>query len=366
MQGSTKPQHESEPRDLLAHLQPLLSDASIGPAAKWAYAFLYRAAGFRPKTITTTAFMLGAFFGCSGRAAWKWLATLAERQWIELAERDRRRGTVSLFVYSPDEIFNSRLVQLSPQLQLPGLEAEDPAPVRLDVWARKGPSDGRLSAQRSIKRPSESAAPPWEPGWETPRAHARTRAFDDSYDLSSSTIEPKGGDLRLTIDGLCRRLWPAGRKTIDCQPDLRTLYWLAVLLNSAEHRPWVEHVLDTAELKPRSGIKRMLNPFAYLQGCLQKQRPWIVGSFVPAEFVKPLAIPSSRQPAPADPAAPPVPPTDDRPLARRSDAEWDDQLKLVVEMYRNKGMPIDEARARAREMVGLPASAADPQPPKPR
>jgi hypothetical protein len=241
-----------------------------------------------------------------------------------------------------------------PPLAVVSEEERVPLPARNGI--RRGTGTGSDAEEEPVPLPR--ATPLWEPGGETPRAGARTRAFDDdSYDLSTSTIEPKGGDLKLTIDGLCRRLWPAGRKIIDSPPDLRTLYWFALLLKSPEHHPWAEHILDMATLKPHSGEKRMRNPFAYLQRCLQEQQPWIVGTFVPAEFVKPLAVPGPANTAPADRPASPGQPTSH---------ELDKLEKQIRVRYLTEGVPFEEALWRAARQVEPIRARADPQPPKPR
>ena len=135
-------------------LAPLLGNRSIGPADKWAFAWLWRAAGNRPGTVVVTASALGAFFGASGRAAWKWVESLKKAGLVEEVDRDRRRGSVRLYVYDPAEDIAHRVGRSDPQGDLPGFADEDSSPpagpTSADLLALKGPSDGPFDVQRSM------------------------------------------------------------------------------------------------------------------------------------------------------------------------------------------------------------------------
>jgi len=72
-----------------------------GPALKLAFEELWVVAGRQPAHIVIQPRWLSDRLGASDRTARGWLDNLAELGLIHIAERDKRRGTVSLYVYRP-------------------------------------------------------------------------------------------------------------------------------------------------------------------------------------------------------------------------------------------------------------------------
>ena len=177
-------------------LAPLLGNRSIGPADKWAFAWLWRAAGNRPGTVVVTASALGAFFGASGRAALKWVESLKKAGLVEEVDRDRRRGSVRLYVYDPAEDIAHRVARSDPQGDLPGFADEDSSPpagpTSADLLALKGPSDGPFDVQRSIRVDLSTYKGPRDSGDTADMPAERPGSLLEAYRAAIGEGEPHG------------------------------------------------------------------------------------------------------------------------------------------------------------------------------
>jgi DNA-binding transcriptional ArsR family regulator len=145
----------------------VVQDASLGPAAKLAYLWLWQQLGGAPGKISLTYGELGAALGKSPRAAQKWLDALRERGLVEVIDHDDRRGVLHLYVEAPDDLARPRTLRPDPQATLfdepeePMPESPDTVSIGADVCVHKRPRHGRLRA--------ETSAPP---GDTTPRARS--------------------------------------------------------------------------------------------------------------------------------------------------------------------------------------------------
>ena len=142
-------------------LRRLMRDAAIGAASKLCFKWLWDHAGRQPGQLSVTKAALAYELGRSPRAVDKWLAELVKAGLLEVADRDRRRGVVDIFVFQPNpgEPFSQRP---DPQTKLP---LEQPAPEtapdsragfpsdgdRSDVTAPKGPG-GEEAAMRTLQQ----------------------------------------------------------------------------------------------------------------------------------------------------------------------------------------------------------------------
>lgn len=267
-------------------LAGLLADGSLGPAAKWAFAYLWRLAGYRPGRVTISANALGAFFGATHRAALKWIAALEARALVELVDRDRRCGPIHLYVYDPADEIKRRLVRPDPQGELPGLETDDPTPAAgdgpADLLAHKGPDLSAWPDLLAPKGPAKLSAEYREPDGETPRAGARAREFPCCSENQEQEQEGKGTE-SLNLPALGRdpnrfdgaewdlvrnrfvdcveKLWP-GRTTALAGPDRIFLLRASALVQAGLDPRWLDEAVSAVVQEKRE------HPIRYLRGVL--------------------------------------------------------------------------------------------------
>ena len=86
---------------MLDALDMLFADRKIGAASKLAFLQLWRFARGQPGHVVITADWLAGRCGRSPRSAWDWLDDLEKHDLIKIGERNERRGSVEVFVYSP-------------------------------------------------------------------------------------------------------------------------------------------------------------------------------------------------------------------------------------------------------------------------
>jgi len=138
-------------------------DRLLGAASKRAYRELYlRAKTIGSAEIVVTAADLGATFGRSPRAALKWLEQLEKHGLVSVVDRDKRRGTIFLYVYKPFP--GTPIGSADPQRMLEFGECSPnptpkPAGGHSDLSARKGPSTCQGSDLSARKGPSSKPPP---------------------------------------------------------------------------------------------------------------------------------------------------------------------------------------------------------------
>ena len=120
---------EPEPRgaDWWDSLESFWQDKSLGAASKLCYAWLWRRIGGRPGNATVTYGLLGATFGKSGQAAYKWVQHLVDRGLVEIVHHDDKAGVLELYVEEAGQMVRPRRTDPDPQKQLPGFAGEDSA-----------------------------------------------------------------------------------------------------------------------------------------------------------------------------------------------------------------------------------------------
>ncbi len=130
-------------------LRRLMRDAAIGAASKLCFKWLWDHAGRRPGQLSVSKAALAYELGRSPRAVEKWLAELVKAGLLEVADRDRRRGVVDVFVFQPNpgEAFPQRS---DPQTKLP---LEQPAPEAAPDARAGFPSAGDRSDVTAPQRP---------------------------------------------------------------------------------------------------------------------------------------------------------------------------------------------------------------------
>lgn len=125
----------------------------LGPAVKLAYCELWFSLGGRPGCYDLTYADLAAAFGCTHRAAQKWLARLVEVGLVDEVGHDQ--GRLRVYVCGPDEAGAPRRLAADPQLALPFDEEQaaeggplETSPATLTLHERP-PERGPFGAQRS-------------------------------------------------------------------------------------------------------------------------------------------------------------------------------------------------------------------------
>ena len=86
------------------------------PAHILAYESLFRLAGFRAGSISTSKHALAAEYGVSERTADGWITGLRAEGLIELIDSDR--GSLHLYVHEPESIEQPRRVAPDPQIEV--------------------------------------------------------------------------------------------------------------------------------------------------------------------------------------------------------------------------------------------------------
>ena len=160
--------------EIFEGLSALRRDSRIGPAVRGCFELLWHLTGGRADYIVVTTKRIAYDFGVERRAVEKWLCKLEEFGLVEVVDRDKRCGTIHLYVFHPRP--ERREPRPDPQRRL-----EFP---RLDLCAPKGPGErtdastcapkgpARLGEASNCARKGPDATNPVGP-------HARVDSDDD-------------------------------------------------------------------------------------------------------------------------------------------------------------------------------------------
>ncbi len=157
---------------MLDSLDMLFADRKIGAAAKLAFLQLWRFAGGQPGQVVITTDWLGGCYGRRPRSAWNWLEDLQRHDLIEMGERNERRGSVEVFVFSPAP-GKDREATPDPQMMM-DLQTGNAADCEAipDPQPQPNGSVGEAAGVSTQEPPSNSAAAgvsPQKPPQETPQ-----------------------------------------------------------------------------------------------------------------------------------------------------------------------------------------------------
>jgi len=119
-------------------LRYVMRDQTIGAASKLAYRELYARAqeAGGPEIVITAANLAAACGARDGRSARSWLAELGKHGLVDVVDRDRRRGTILIYIYKPNP--GQPMGRPDPQKRLPFGELPRPAEAA-EILARKFP-----------------------------------------------------------------------------------------------------------------------------------------------------------------------------------------------------------------------------------
>jgi len=247
-------------------LAALRRDSRIGPAVRGCFELLWHLAGGRADYIVVTTKRIAYDFGVERRAVEKWIAKLGEYGLVEIIERDKRRGTIHLYIFHPRPDRRESRPDPQRRLDFPPTSGRD----RLDLCAPKGPGgsgEASIYAPKGPAKPGEAStcAPKGPAGDNLSRACASDDSDDEEEFSSSSSLSLSAMDMVHGAIDLRRRLFP------DRCPDLR--HRDKVLLTSAvviaeSHGERGKHWLDesvelTIEHKPGKTVQ-------YLKACLRE------------------------------------------------------------------------------------------------
>ena len=121
--------------EIFDSLAALRRDSRIGPAVRGCFEWLWHVAGGRADYIVVTTKRIAYDFGVERRAVEKWLDKLAEYGLIEIIDRDKRRGSIHLYVFHPRPERREPRRDRQQRLEFTANAGRD----SLDLCAPKGP-----------------------------------------------------------------------------------------------------------------------------------------------------------------------------------------------------------------------------------
>ena len=175
-------------------------DRILGPGCKATYQLLWLLADCRPGRISVRSEDLGAFQGKTRNAAAQWIKHLVKNNLIEVVGRNKRRGTLEIYVWSPNP--SDRHKKPDPQLLLP---------LNPELQELQEPQEPPPPTQSAQPEPGET--PPNVPGAQpraTVRETVRQRAFTPPETLrripeTSQSTEPEADRRAFTPSETLRR-----------------------------------------------------------------------------------------------------------------------------------------------------------------
>jgi len=262
-------------------LAALRRDSRIGPAVRGCFELLWHLAGGRADYIVVTTKRIAYDFGVERRTVEGWLEKLQEYGLIEVVERDRKRGTIHVYVFHPRP--DRRGPRPDPQRRLDFRPGE-----RLGIYARETPdgqSETNVGAHKSPGEQVETNVGEHK----SPAADniSRACAIDDSDDdeeISSSSslsaVELVQGALKLQD-----KLYPGRLPTLSHRD--KVLLVSAIIIGEAHGEKgkwWVDESIEaTIEHKAEKPIK-------YFKSCLREGVATTLGRChldqTPAEFAR--------------------------------------------------------------------------------
>jgi len=235
-------------------LAALRRDSRIGPAVRGCFEYLWHLTGGRADYIIVTTKQIAFEFGVERRAVEKWLLKLREYGLAEVIDRDKRRGTIHLYVFHP-----------RPERREPRPDPQR----RLDLWAPKGPDAGGEASICAPKGPATVG----EASICAPKGPAedylpRVRASDDSDDkeeVSSSSSLSLSVVLRDALS-VRQRLFPDRRSKLKHRDRVFLASVVVVARMEAKSgKRWLNEAVDsTCEHKPDK-------PIQYLKSVLRER-----------------------------------------------------------------------------------------------
>ena len=127
--------------EIFEGLAALRRDSRIGPAVYRCFDWLWHLAGGRANYIVVTTKRIAYEFGVGRRAVEKWLEKLMEYGLVEVIDRDKRRGTIHLYVFHPRPERREPRPDPQRRLDFPATLGHE----RLDLCAPKGPAGDNIS-----------------------------------------------------------------------------------------------------------------------------------------------------------------------------------------------------------------------------
>jgi hypothetical protein len=141
-------------------LRPVRQNNALGPAAGRAFCeYLWPLANHAPGRLKISTRQMGAEFGFSPQAADNWIATLLGAGQIQIFDRDKKRGTVDLYVFDPDD--EVRIAPVDPQKTLDFADDQpppEPPPATLPMTQR--PDTPPVRSPEPVTEPRDSVTPP--------------------------------------------------------------------------------------------------------------------------------------------------------------------------------------------------------------